>query len=279
VSSGCQIVSRNRLVSLAIFLSMTCLGVIGGLLVARVLWQEAVPQQNLGQPITYPQQVTTPAQGILLVASRQMPDPRFQRSVILLLVHGEEGSLGLIINRPTRIPLSEALPELGGEGVKHRLFFGGPVAMNTLMFLVRGKPPSAHATPILEDVYVSADRRALERLLGTRKLAEKIRLYFGHAGWGPGQLNAELATGSWHLFQADAETLFHGQADTLWEKFIGPANQIMVQQSASDHDDTAAPPVVLGSPSLPATSVWFGLAEVALPELVYRPYPTVRLNP
>jgi hypothetical protein len=57
-----------------------------------------------------------------------------------------------------------------------------------------------------------------------------MRLYFGYAGWGPGQLNAELASGSWQLFQTDADTLFHDQGDTLWEKFIGPANRIMARQ-------------------------------------------------
>jgi putative transcriptional regulator len=233
---------------------MTCLGIIGGWVVSWVSQQDMTVQQGIVRPITYPQPVTSPAQGVFLVASRQMPDPRFQRSVILLLTHGEEGTLGLIINRPTSLPLSEALPELGRGGKKHRLFFGGPVAMNTLMFLIHSKIPPAHATPVLEDVYVSANRAALEQILGTSKSAAEIRLYFGHAGWAPGQLNAELATGSWQLFQADVETLFHEQLDTLWEKFIGPANQIMVQQQEPLWDRT---PVGSGRHLGNAAAAWF----------------------
>ena len=235
--------SRNRLFSLVVFLSLTSLGITGGLIVSWVSQQDMTAQQGMVRSITFPQPVTSPAQGVFLVASRQMSDPRFQRSVILLLAHGEEGTLGLIINRPTSLPLSEALPELGRGAKKHRLFFGGPVAMNTLMFLIHSKTSPAHATPVLEDVYVSANRAALEQLLGSSKSAAQIRLYFGHAGWAPGQLNAELASGSWQLFQADAATLFHEQADTLWEKFIGPANQIMVQQQEPVWD---RPPVESG---------------------------------
>ncbi len=224
--------SRHHLISLAIVVIMTCLGAGGGLLVDWLAPQNAPGQQQLAHRMDQPKPVASPAQGVFLVASQQMLDPRFERTVILLLIHGEEGSVGLILNRPTQVPLAEAVPEFNNSGAQHRLFFGGPVAMNTLMFLVRGKAPPAQAAAVLEDVYVGADRQGLRQLLRQPAGAARLRLFFGHAGWGPGQLNAELATGSWRLFAADAAAVFDTQADTLWEKFIGAAKQILVRAPA-----------------------------------------------
>lgn len=176
--------------------------------------------------------VDKPETGVFLVASRQMPDPRFQHSVILLLNHGKDGTLGLIINRPTGISLSEAVPELKHfDRKRHFLFFGGPVAINTLLFLIRSEKPPAHAISVLDNIYASGDSKTLEQVLRKAKSTNQLRLYFGHAGWAPGQLNAELARGSWHLFQAKPATIFHDQPDILWEKFIekSKAQQIIVK--------------------------------------------------
>lgn len=208
---------------------MTCLGVIGGLLAFWWSHPDEIAPAVSRQPLFYPIPVDEPAAGVFLVASRQMPDPRFQHTVILLLAHGDDGTLGLIINRPTAISLLDALPDLGDRGAKHLLFFGGPVALNSLMFLNRSPKPPAQAIMVLDDVYVSSDRAVLEPLLDDSK-PTALRFYFGHAGWGPGQLHAELARGSWRLFRADADTLFQGQSEMLWEKFIGSGNQIMVRQ-------------------------------------------------
>lgn len=165
--------------------------------------------------------VDKPAKGVFLVANRDMSDLRFQRSVIILLLHGDEGSLGVIVNRPTDISLSEAVPDLPGAGnEEHTLFFGGPVAMETLLLLVRSHDPPAQAAPVLEEVYWSGSREALEALLAEGKPDSELRVYFGRAGWAPGQLEAELTDGSWRLFKADPETLFSQNPDGLWEAFM-----------------------------------------------------------
>ena len=218
--------ARHRWILLFIFLSLTCLGVVGGLLAFWWSQPDKTVQPLARRSPAYPIAVTQPAAGVILVASRQMLDPRFQHSVILLLAHDDEGTVGLVMNRPTAISLADAMPELGDKGASHLLFFGGPVALNTLMFLIRSPVPLAQAALVLDDIYVSSDRGTLEQLLDKRK-ATVLRLYFGYAGWGPGQLDAELARGGWQLFQADADTLFQEQSDTLWEKFIRPANRIV----------------------------------------------------
>jgi putative AlgH/UPF0301 family transcriptional regulator len=85
--------------------------------------------------------------GMFLVAHPDMLDPRFQQTVILLLSHGKRGTLGLIINRPTRTQLSQALPDLEiPNKARHLLFFGGPVGINSLLFLVRSPEYSTPRT-------------------------------------------------------------------------------------------------------------------------------------
>lgn len=179
-----------------------------------------------------PMPVDVPKKGVFLVAERNMPDPRFQRSVILLLVHGAEGTLGVIINRPTEIALSEAVPDLEGiENREHRLFFGGPVAMESLLFLVYKEMPPEPVAHVLGAVHWGVNRTVLESLLLEDKPDSELRIYFGRAGWAPGQLDAELMDGSWRLFQAPAEILFDQNPATLWDTFMDGSSQPWIMAS------------------------------------------------
>jgi putative transcriptional regulator len=167
------------------------------------------------------EEADAPRKGIFLVASSEMSDPRFQQAVIVLLSHDENGALGLIVNRPTNIDLAEALPDLGdGGGKQHRLYFGGPVAMERILFLVRSEVALGRADYIMDDVYGSADRIVLEQLLNLKKPGNALHIYFGYAGWGRGQLEAEIGERSWHLFKADAAMIFDDEPNTLWRRFM-----------------------------------------------------------
>lgn len=159
--------------------------------------------------------------GVFLVAHPNMPDPRFQRTVILLLRHGENGTLGLIINRPTKIQLSRALPDLKVPNKEqHLLFFGGPVGINILLFLVRSGTPPEQAVHVMADVYYSGDKNTLERLLKRRKETKELRVYAGHSGWAPGQLAAEIAHGDWLVLQGDAKIVFGREPERIWPDLI-----------------------------------------------------------
>ncbi len=162
-----------------------------------------------------------PAQGVLLVARPAMPDPRFSQAVVLLLEHGADGTLGVIINRSTNIPLARAVPDLevpGKEG--HRLYFGGPVALSTLLFLIRSEDPPAGARNVITDVYYSADRATLEGLLTRRAGSDTLRLFAGHSGWAPGQLDSEIAAGDWSLVAGEAGTVFDTEVEAIWPDLI-----------------------------------------------------------
>jgi putative transcriptional regulator len=163
----------------------------------------------------------TPAAGMFLIARRDLPDPNFFRSVVLLTEHGAGGSLGLIVNRRTRSKLADVLPEITPPpGTSHALYFGGPVARVHIAMLIRNAQPGENITRVTEEIAFSADRTVLESLLARNKPASELRLYAGHAGWGPGQLGFELARRDWHVVKADAQSVFGGNEEGLWDRLI-----------------------------------------------------------
>ena len=164
---------------------------------------------------------TAPQKGAFLVAKRNMPDSRFRQTVILLLEHGNKGTLGLIINRPTDIPLSRALPDLDSiTDEKHLLFLGGPVTPDRLIFLVRSPAPPKETAHIMADIYYSASKDALGRAIKQRKGSQELRMFLGHSGWAAGQLDAELARGDWLVVQADPRTVFDQDLKHIWPQLI-----------------------------------------------------------
>ncbi len=162
-----------------------------------------------------------PAAGVLLVAKPKMADPRFQETVVLLLAHGEEGTLGLILNRPTDLSLARLMPDLEApEKERHVIFYGGPVGLNLLLYLVRGTDAPDEARSVLGNVYYGADRDKLGKLLKGPQDAGTLRLYVGHAGWAPGQLAGEIARGDWLLVKGDSRIVFEGDLPNLWRELM-----------------------------------------------------------
>lgn len=162
-----------------------------------------------------------PATGMFLVADRDLGDPNFQRTVVLIIQHGDAGTTGLVVNRRTVLRLSELMPDMEHTGeTGHRLFVGGPVGMNQIVMLLRKETAGERIEEVTEDVYFSADRRVLESMLARKKPERDLRLYVGHAGWAPGQLQYELARGDWHLTRAHADSIFGADIETLWDRLI-----------------------------------------------------------
>ena len=187
------------------------------------------------------QQALVPEKGIFLVATAGMQDPRFRRSVVLLLEHGENGTLGLIVNKVTEISLPQVLPDLKDSGQESNLlFFGGPVGLDGILFLTRNAEPPERAEHVMEDVYYSGDRNLLKEFLKQNKGAGELRVFLGNSGWSPGQLAAEIAEGAWRLVRGDSDTLFERDLDDLWPDLIGPPapSPFMVLRT---HSTTALP--------------------------------------
>ncbi|MGH8671554.1 MAG: YqgE/AlgH family protein [Burkholderiales bacterium] len=164
------------------------------------------------------------SKSIFLVAKSGMSDPNFGASVVLVLQHDEGGTLGVIINRPTRLAVSQVFPHRENlKKLDNTVYQGGPVMRSTLLFVFRAlqQPGSAHQ--VLDGVYMSADPELLERLLGRPLPLESLHLFAGHAGWAPGQLEMEIASGGWYVLDADAATVFDRGSAGLWEELVNRA--------------------------------------------------------
>ncbi|MBI4265169.1 MAG: YqgE/AlgH family protein [Acidobacteria bacterium] len=161
---------------------------------------------------------------MLLVARRDIPDPRFQQTVILVLAHDERGTLGLVLNRPTDASPPEA------PDSRLRLFIGGPVAPERIIVLGRGDPPVGPHLTVFAGVWSSADQGVIDAALRASPVPESLKVFRGHAAWGPGQLDAELArTDAWALFLAEADDVFTRDPESLWDRFMGPNRPIPVR--------------------------------------------------
>jgi len=156
-----------------------------------------------------------------LIAARGLPDPNFSHTVVLLLRYDEGGAMGVIVNRPTRVTVREVLPDVEVLGdYEGPVFFGGPVLIERMLFLLRGDEPPADAALVAGDVYVSASRTALESLRQMAADSSQLRIFAGHAGWSPGQLDQEIADGGWHLVPARMDEVFAVDPRGVWERMV-----------------------------------------------------------
>lgn len=159
--------------------------------------------------------------GVLLVASPSLEDPNFRKAVLLIVEHGPNGTLGLILNRSTKVLLSDVLPELAAlKGTTHRVFSGGPVDPSNLLVLFRLLEPYADARSVFDGVYVGGTPRLLERMITQAKPTETFRAFAGSAGWAPRQLEAELIVGAWGVLPADSFSIFDQNPATLWQDCV-----------------------------------------------------------
>ncbi len=151
------------------------------------------------------------------MALPQVNGDEFYRTVILVLAHGPQGALGVVLNRPTEVPVGELFPELAYEAAEPGvLFTGGPVEPDGIICLARGMSAEERPgfAPVL-DTWGSIDPR--EPPPGG---VSNVRVYRGYAGWSQRQLEDELARGSWLVFNARAEDLSSDHPTEMWTRII-----------------------------------------------------------
>jgi putative transcriptional regulator len=170
-----------------------------------------------------------PARGRFLVATHDLAGSFFAETVILLLQHDDQGTMGLIINQPSDIGLSTMLPEeTDPVEFDGKLYIGGPVSTYGIMMLIRSELEPAESEHIFGNVYASGSRDVLMATLGDADALSRVRLYAGHAGWFPGQLDGEIARGSWQIVPADERTIFSPLPGEIWKKLAPPPGRIVV---------------------------------------------------
>jgi putative transcriptional regulator len=178
--------------------------------------------------------------GKLLAAYPDMLDPNFMHSVVLVLQHDAQGAHGVVTNQRTRLTVKELLPDhptLGESSFPVHL--GGPVDHNTLQFvhLVPDRIPGGLA--IDGNLWMGGDLDALGRYLASRpgEAPGKVRLFLGYSGWGRGQLEGELGTGSWLPAPPSLEVVFGEGGESAWRRVVRSIGQ------AGDGLDTQPPDV------------------------------------
>lgn len=171
-----------------------------------------------------------PAAGRLLVASPRLDGSWFERSVVLLLDYGEQGAVGLIVDRPSRLLLADLLPEIPELRTrKDPVFLGGPVDHSSLFMLLRSARPPPESRPVLADVHLSQSLVALRSLLGRDVAGSRFRAYAGCAGWAPGQLDAEISRGDWMIAPGSAEDVFSRNPLELWQRLVHEHGGVQVR--------------------------------------------------
>jgi putative transcriptional regulator len=177
---------------------------------------------SLGHSARHPGSTRPPlAKGVFLVASKNIKDPFFKESVICLISYDENGAAGVIINHPTKVGLSEVLPDIKGLLKRNDpLYMGGPVAINQLMMIIRSGTPPSGSLELFDKVFISSDTDYLKRMIDNPKDSEQFRLYAGYAGWNPGQLEHEISRNDWFVTEADAKFFFDKPASSVWPELI-----------------------------------------------------------
>src|SRR5690348_11237593 len=133
--------------------------------------------------------------GRLLVASATLQDPNFARTVVLIGLHGEDGALGLVLNRPSTSTVASAVPQLADlVDSEEAVFVGGPVQSSSIVMLAEFTDPEAAGLLVMGRIGLPAPEASLEDLADA---TARRRVYAGYAGWSEGQLDAEIEAGDW----------------------------------------------------------------------------------
>lgn len=160
--------------------------------------------------------------GRLVVATPDLLDPNFARTVVFVLAHGEEGALGVVLNRPSEAEVDELLPAWAPVvSPPGRVFIGGPVSLDTVIGVARSAEPDA--SPLLPFDSILGGITTVDLNDSPHAVDGEIsgaRLFAGSAGWSPGQLEAEIAENAWFVFDAHPDDLFTTGPDDLWRQVL-----------------------------------------------------------
>jgi putative transcriptional regulator len=181
-----------------------------------------------------------------LVARPDLGDPLFKESVVLIfppsVVAVENLVVGLIINRPSRVPLGELFPN--DKSLKNRTetaYFGGPVDPDVLGVVFRSSEAAKQATLLFGDIYVSFDSDFIKQLLNKPEKTPDLRLFVGRSQWTTAQLQNEMDLGAWHSVLAETSLIFSASPQMLWRTLFdraepGPVAKLSGERLLTQHD-------------------------------------------
>jgi putative transcriptional regulator len=143
--------------------------------------------------------------GAVLRAREVLQDPNFESTVVLICVHGDEGSYGLVLNRISHMPISEIFDGISTSNRPREILIGGPVNQHELQVLQITDTPAEGAYPITPDIFMGGKWDDTSAMIESAPTT--TRLFLGYSGWGPGQLESEIKLGAWDVFAVDIKQL------------------------------------------------------------------------
>ena len=157
----------------------------------------------------------------LLLSMPQLHDPNFVRTVVLLCQHTEEGAFGLVLNRPVTTTATVVSQGSVEEATEHELevWIGGPVEPDRSWILLHEDRSDGNAIRVADGVFLSTSAAVLQRIID-HSADDRTRLIAGYAGWGPGQLDAEIAASAWLSMDVQVDLIFDTPAEDMWERGI-----------------------------------------------------------
>jgi putative transcriptional regulator len=157
----------------------------------------------------------------LLLSMPQLHDPNFAQTVVLLCQHNQEGAFGLVMNRPVTTTARVVAHGAIEDSAEHELevWIGGPVEPERSWILLPDDHVDGEAVRVCDGVFLSTSATVLRRIID-RQADDRTRLIAGYAGWGPGQLDAELAASAWLSLDVQPDLIFDTPAEQMWDRAI-----------------------------------------------------------
>lgn len=157
-----------------------------------------------------------PGKGKILVSEPYLPDPNFERTIILLCEHNDEGSFGFIMNKPSLAKLADVMQDL--KDIDAPVFIGGPVQQDTLHYIHR-LSNLEESIEVMDGIYWGGNFDQLVSLIETKQVATNdIKFFLGYSGWSVGQIEEELKEDSWIVSdKVNEELLFDIKAEAMWQ--------------------------------------------------------------
>jgi putative transcriptional regulator len=161
----------------------------------------------------------TPGKGRLLVSEPYLPDPNFERTIVLLCEHNDEGSFGFVLNKPSLVQIGDVMGDLTDFSAP--VYMGGPVQQDTLHYIHR-LPDLKDSIPITESIFWGGDFERLTFLLNTKQIdPQDVKFFLGYSGWSAGQLEQELEADSWIVNDQTSELLvFETNTEMMWREAL-----------------------------------------------------------
>ncbi|MEO1994614.1 MAG: YqgE/AlgH family protein [Planctomycetaceae bacterium] len=183
--------------------------------------------------------MTETLRGKFLIACTKLQEPNFHKTVVLLVEHSDDGAMGLVVNRPSSISAESSLSNhFGIPFGDDCIFFGGPVEPTALFIMHNRADAAADDEPIVPGVFVGHSAEVFESVVGSAAAGNSelaFRIYFGCAGWSPGQLEGEIARGDWWVAPACSNLAFHDDPYNIWDVAVGrvfESNRLLPQTTA-----------------------------------------------